>query len=156
MWAALGLAYVISSCQISGSEGVVGRTTELRSGFSFGECLGYCRAELTINRSNSVLIRKTWDWDREDFPDQQIERETQAVVWDNLVGFIDFVVIQAMDDVYGCPDCADGGSEWIAVTHDGETKKITFEFGSVLEPIAQLVDSLRSIRSDFLDELSPE
>ena len=68
----------------------------------------------------------------------------------------DFDEILAMKDVYGCPDCADGGSEWIEVTHNGDTKKVTFEFGSVLEPIARLVDSLRSIRSDLLMDLSTD
>lgn len=154
MWTTLGLACLISSCQISGSEGVDGSITEIRNGSSFGMCGGYCRTELTIDRTKSVLFRKAWDWNSTYFPDQRIQRDTNAAAWHNLVSLVDFDVIWAMKDVYGCPDCADGGSEWIEVTHNGDTKKVTFEFGSVLEPIAPLVDSLRSIRSDFLDELS--
>ena len=60
------------------------------------------------------------------------------------------------EDVIGCPDCADGGGEWIEVTFDDTVKRITFEYGDTLEPIQNLIDQMRIIRERFQCDMFPE
>jgi hypothetical protein len=45
----------------------------------------------------------------------------------------------------GCPDCADGGAEWLEI--DG--KRVTLEFRSDLEPIRPLLQQVRALRARF-------
>jgi hypothetical protein len=33
-----------------------------------------------------------------------------------------------MDTVIGCPDCADGGAEWLELGFEKEVKRVTFEY----------------------------
>jgi hypothetical protein len=52
-----------------------------------------------------------------------------------------------LNDVYGCPDCADGGSEWIEIiTDDDKSKKVTFEYGKTVPEIEKLIKLLREER----------
>ena len=59
-------------------------------------------------------------------------------------------------DVIGCPDCADGGGEWVEVMFDDTVKRITFEYGDTLEPIQNLIDQMRIIRERFQCDMFPE
>ena len=56
---------------------------------------------------------------------------------------------EGLAPVIGCPDCADGGAESVSVVSPGLSKKVTFDFGANVPPIATLVDSLREIRRRF-------
>ena len=156
-WAWIGFLIILlaqlSSCQISGPDDEVSDVSVIRSGTSFGFCVGYCITELTIEPSQLRFSRKSWDRDGTGPPDLLLERSISNDIWNRLINLVDFVAIRGMREVYGCPDCTDGGSEWIEVTHSGETKRVTFEYNAILEPITELVDSLRSIRATFLDEL---
>jgi hypothetical protein len=52
-----------------------------------------------------------------------------------------------LNEIYGCPDCADGGTEWIEIiTADKKTKKVTFEFGKNVPEIEKLINLLRKER----------
>ena len=47
--------------------------------------------------------------------------------WQQFISLIDFGYFQSLDDVYGCPDCADGSAEFIEIIYDGVAKQVTFE-----------------------------
>jgi len=64
-----------------------------------------------------------------------------------LLELIDTEKIFGLQDTYGCPDCADGGSEWIEIITSGDkSKKITFEFGKNIPEIEKLINLLRKER----------
>lgn len=150
------LSLFLGSCQISGPDDPESGVTQIRSGISFGFCIGYCITELVVESRSSRLTRRAWDKGRQGPPDQLLEKELSRETWQKLTALVDFEILDGMSEVYGCPDCADGGSEWIEVTSGDRTKKVLFEFNAVLEPISALVDTLRSIRESFVDELESD
>ena len=152
-WDCQPIVSALSSCQISGPSEEVRGVSQINSGTSFGFCIGYCHTELTIQSSELTFSRKSWDRGDSTPPDQLVERTISSSLWRSLVDLVEFEVITQMKDVYGCPDCTDGGSEWIEITHLGVSKRVTFEYNAILEPISVLVDSLRSIRAEYLAEL---
>lgn len=54
--------------------------------------------------------------------------------WETLVKNIDYNTFRKLPAVVGCPDCADGGAEWLEVRlTDGTLHKVTYEYG--IEPV---------------------
>lgn len=51
----------------------------------------------------------------------------------------------ALGDRLGCPDCADGGSEWLAFRMvDGRYHKVVFEFGTIPQSQGLLLAQIRA------------
>ena len=151
--ASLAICLFVSSCQIAGHDTSVSGTSRIRTGYSFGFCIGYCWAELTIDEHERTFVYNSGLRNDPDVPERKLKKETQPDTWQRLLSLVNFDEIAAMDNIYGCPDCADGGSEWIEVSHGGNIKKVIFEYGTPLEPISTLLDSLRSIREEMLHNL---
>ena len=126
--------------------------TVLISGYSFGECIGYCYTELLLDAEAMVLIKRSWD--PEENPEMRHEEPMDPALWQRLTPLIDFDVLTTMLDRYGCPDCADGGAEWIEISQGGRHKKITFEYSDTLEPIAALLDEMRQIREQLEEKIA--
>ena len=78
---------------------------QINSGTSYGECWGYCVFELQLDNSNALFTASGWGW--YEFPDLLLEDNLSQEMWQQLVAHIDFEYFQSLDDVYGCPDCAD-------------------------------------------------
>ena len=51
----------------------------------------------------------------------------------------------------GCPDCADGGAEWISFKLDGKMKEVTYEYGKAPDALKDLVLKLKEIKDGFAD-----
>jgi len=50
---------------------------------------------------------------------------------------------------YGCPDCADGGAEWVEISFDTLKHRVTFEFLNEPEELTPIVSALRELMLDF-------
>ncbi|SVD24477.1 uncharacterized protein METZ01_LOCUS377331, partial [marine metagenome] len=83
---------------------------QINSGTSYGECWGYCVFELELDNSNALFTASGWGW--YEFPDLLLEDNLSQEMWQQIIELIDFEYFQSLDDVYGCPDCADGGAEF--------------------------------------------
>jgi len=142
------LSLLAFSCILNEGSPAPEHSTVVKHGTSFGFCIGYCKSEMTIRGVNVTFQRSSWQEDT-----LHPVRETTAVLrmdeWDAIVRSIDFVQLSKLDTIIGCPDCADGGAEWIEVTDAGYHKKVTFEFGKSLPYIQQLVDRLRAAEERF-------
>ena len=68
-----------------------------------------------------------------------------------LLGAVDMQALQALPNVLGCPDCADGGAEWIEVEIGNTLKRVTFEYGAAIPSIQPLLDLVRERRAEILD-----
>lgn len=88
-------------------------------------------------------------WRPEEYPTQTTTGTITENEWTRLLETIDTDQLQKMDDIYGCPDCADGGAEWIEVQGGTISKKITFNYGDSLSQVQNLIDQLRAIRQRF-------
>ena len=119
----------------------------IRSGTSYGMCIGYCVRNLDLSGTQATYYMLSYNSDK--YPYKTISGEISKIEWNALVAEIDDATIQEMKDVYGCPDCADGGAEWVEIVTKTYTKKITFEVSNVPEEIEILVAKLRAIRHRF-------
>ena len=119
---------------------------EIKTGTSFGECGGYCKMEFVINSKNIIYIKSSWD--NSSYPEVKKEILISSDEWNSLVGNLDVKKFNLLPERIGCPDCADGGAEWIEISDGKATKKVTFEYGASISGIDPFVKKLREIRKN--------
>jgi hypothetical protein len=115
-------------------------------GTSFGFCMGYCKRDISLNIEKIVFTKSGWE-------DSVVTKECTEVITESdytrLVRKIDLAAFVALDSVIGCPDCADGGAEWIRIWMSGNVKKVTFEYGNEPREVAKWIDDLRDYLRSF-------
>jgi heat shock protein HslJ/predicted secreted protein len=121
----------------------------IRIGTSFGECGGYCWKEVLLDEEAIVVIARSWD--TEAYPEKVYEEKMKPELWVQLQTTADFSTLEQMDEVYGCPDCDDGGAEWVTMTLSGRIETVKFEYGAKLEPLAELLELLRAVRNEVIE-----
>lgn len=124
----------------------------IRSGTSFGMCIGYCYTELTVSGTEATLTRTSREPERSPITHRLALRPSE---WESLVALADSGALAGLQEVYGCPDCADGGAEWVEVQHDGQTRRVTFEHGATVPGIERLIARLRELRGRFPEPPTP-
>jgi hypothetical protein len=147
-FAAAGLAFTFAACGSEGNQTEVlvdGQAIEITSGTSFGMCAGYCLTELRIDSGSIELTEESW---RTELPARTRTLPLERAAWEGLQALVDTDVFRELAGVHGCPDCADGGAEWIEIG-TAEPVRITFEYGSELDGIAELQEVIRELRSRF-------
>lgn len=121
---------------------------EIKYGTSFGECLGYCRKSMVITPAEIEFTKQGWDLEGQ-LPDSTFNDPITTAEWNNLVESIDMDAFFALDTVIGCPDCADGGAEWIEITSEDQTYKVTFEYMDAPVEMADYIETLRDYMEQF-------
>ncbi|MEJ2884291.1 hypothetical protein [Pedobacter sp. GR22-6] len=115
-------------------------------GSSFGHCQGMCNKELKLYPKKTEF--KTWS----NGPGiSQLEKgvATTGKDYEAILAKIDVKKFKRLKNTYGCPDCADGGAEWISLKMGFSTKKVTFEFGNPPEELKSINDDLRKVQESF-------
>lgn len=125
----------------------------ISSGYSFGECGGYCIREIQITAKKVIFEARGWG--DENYPDKRIEGSISSDDWDSLIDLIDMNALLSYEDRIGCPDCADGGAEWIHIQTTDTSKKVLFEYGDSLAVIQPLLDKMRSLRAEYNEMMFP-
>jgi hypothetical protein len=146
------LIFLVSSCDFispeSKSKADLSNIT-IKSGQSFGFCVGKCHTEMTIKGQNVEFFLKERNFETGVLENKEYtynEVLTKEKL-DKISNLIEVEKFFKLDEVFGCPDCADGGSEWIEITtSDDKTKKVTFEFGRNVPEIEKLIKLLREER----------
>ena len=82
-------------------------------------------------------------------PDSSFQRSFSSEEWDSLTHLIDPDAFLALDSVIGCPDCADGGAEWIEIEYGDQSHKVSFEYLNAPEVTDPYIDSLRNYLASF-------
>ncbi|MET0554345.1 MAG: hypothetical protein ABW221_14980 [Vicinamibacteria bacterium] len=143
------LAFLIPFALV-GCGSPTGSSTEavaVTHGVSFGFCLptAYCSSRLEVSAQTAVLTYES----RQRTPFVQ-RRALDPAQWTKIATALDPAKLRALPEVVGCPDCADGGAESVAVTFgDGQVDSVTFEYRDDVAGIEALVDALREIRTSF-------
>ncbi|UJR24697.1 hypothetical protein I4U23_006071 [Adineta vaga] len=126
----------------------------ISSGVSFGMCRGYCRRSIMISSNlKRVISIKEANYQQTEFPPVKKAAPFTAEEWNELVSLVDFNAFQALNEQIGCPDCADGGAEWIQIETKGQMKKVTFENGRLIKGFEGLVVQLRNLRNQYTKDL---
>jgi len=113
---------------------------EIRYGTSFGMCFGYCYKEIvfTSDQVKKILIPQR---------DKELKEKSCNEDYDDfekLVSNIDLKSFSELPETIGCPDCADGGAEWIEIITPEGSKKVTYEFGNDPSEVSSFIGELKS------------
>jgi len=121
---------LISACILcaSCSNEINNKIIQLNYGTSFGECIGYCKHELTIKQDSTTFHCSGWS---QQYPALTFHETITPAVWDSVKANLNIKSFFDLQEVIGCPDCADGGAEWLEIKlTNGDIHKVTFEYGN--------------------------
>jgi hypothetical protein len=130
------ILFSASSCKTQAS---------ISRGTSFGHCRGFCNKELTVGKTE-ISFRQ---WENGELPQSKIL--TAAPIskdsYNQVTKGFDFRAFYAMDSTIGCPDCADGGAEWIEVRQGSKRKRVTYEYKKVPESLKATVEQMIKLQA---------
>lgn len=115
-------------------------------GTSFGHCRGFCNKELKLTEKGTKF--STWENGNAKVTNT-LEVTNQGDDFKKVAVLLNAKSFKKLETRYGCPDCADGGSEWIEVKEGLSTKRVTFEYGNPPEELKAINDQLRAIQSQY-------
>jgi hypothetical protein len=122
-------------------------------GTGFGMCVGPCRKELNlVNDEITFTVYITEGRGGVGGTPKSFNEKLDASFSQNLLKNIDYNTFKKLDEIIGCPDCADGGSEWLEIYQGDSKHKVVFEFGKSPKEIEKLVTILREKRVLFEDK----
>lgn len=116
--------------------------------------MGYCTKEWTFTKA--MTTAKQTSRTPNTHPDKMASTPTPQELWNKIASSIDMAALQKLPETIGCPDCADGGAEWIEVLDGTETKKVTFEYGHDVPEIHDLLVAVRAARESLEKGLFPD
>jgi hypothetical protein len=135
--------FSLMSCAVSKKKKDIVR---VKHGFSFGMCNGYCYKENTYTFADFIHYEKAFGRTNPiDFPDKIDSNASSSEEWKALVTKIDLEKFYTEQEMIGCPDCADGGSEWIEIATSDKVYRVTFEFGKPSEGLKAIYSVLRKL-----------
>ncbi|CAF1195157.1 unnamed protein product [Rotaria sordida] len=135
---------------IDGNDGI----RSISSGLSYGKCGGYCSQSINITKVPSELVAlKGPNGDRVQYPPIQRKFCFNSVEWQELIALLDLEKFKMLDEIQGCPGCADGGIEWIQVDWSKESKRVTFEYEALIADIEELIKYWRVLREKYFKYL---
>jgi hypothetical protein len=142
-------------------------TLSIKTGTSFGHCMGYCRQEFVVTKNKIVYtqIPNLRGAESKSVPVLKQELPISNKQWIDLLKVNDMAAFKQLPNTIGCPDCADGGAEWIEVNKLDHTdpktlkrfyssKKVSFEYGKPLPANNTFAVKLRNLRTEIIKQYS--
>lgn len=106
--------------------GAKGQSIVIKGGFSFGECEKNCKATVVVV-DNKITYSSFKNGDST--PLKECSESISSNTVSSLIATIDYGAFMNLPATIGCPDCADGGAEWIELSAPNGGHKVTFEYG---------------------------
>ncbi len=122
------------------------RVVAVHAGTFFGLCFGYCQTRLEVQPG--LLSFSAFSRD-EEVGDFFRSESLDGGEWRDLLERIDLEFLGGLPPVIGCPDCADGGGEWLQVFTPMGEAKVTFPLGTAVKGITPLLERIREFRGRF-------
>lgn len=113
-------------------------------GTSYGHCRGYCIKEELYTADK--LVYTQYSRDSANFPKKEVTETYTADELTALFTSIDAEKWKALPETIGCPDCADGGAEYIEIRTKNATKRVMFDAHSEPEGLEKALELLRAKR----------
>lgn len=126
-----------SSCKTSA---VISRGT------NFNNCQDFCHKELKLEAEKITLTTS-----RNTPPrlKNTLMVARAGVEYKKVLSTFDVKSFKALPATIGCPDCADGGSEWIEFKSGWKKKRVTFEFGHAPEVLRNTVQQMKALQEEL-------
>ena len=138
------IAMLSSSCNEEGNIAEDQEILQINYGTSFGECLGYCQRTLKIDNDSIIFVKSGWSPEIFDIRCSETYDD-----FSDLSALISYEKFIQLDETIGCPDCADGGAEWIEIVSVEGNYKITYEYGHPPQVTESIAETLRSLLDSF-------
>lgn len=123
---------------------------EINYGLSFGMCVGPCRKEMNLlNNELNFTVYYTEGRGAVGGTPKTFKETSDIILQNALSKSIDYESFKKLNNIIGCPDCADGGAESIEIIKGNIKHKVTFEYGKAPKEIESLVSILREKRVYF-------
>ncbi|RZL50197.1 MAG: hypothetical protein EOO93_23745 [Pedobacter sp.] len=117
-------------------------------GTSFGMCGGYCVQSISISDAKLTFTKSKHG----QTPDTKTcSKNISDEEVNSIKDLLNASQIANLPELIGCPDCADGGAEWISVTADGKTHKITYDYGKPPKELEAAAAKLKVLKDGFKD-----
>lgn len=143
-------ASVLFSCNTTKPAAPENMIISITHGTNFGHCRGYCRKEVVFSEDQIVYFEASVDSTRNPVKTEKFDNTSEK--WKSIADKMDWNTFKKLDESYGCPDCADGGSEYIEVKTTNGTKRVTIEFNKEASQLEPLLTELRSQRKKLLEK----
>lgn len=115
-------------------------------GTSFGHCIGFCNKELSISKNSLNYIQKK----NGDKPEtKKCVQPLSKGMYNQVLSNFDFKSFYLLDSIIGCPDCADGGAEWIEVRSGKNKKKVMFEYNNGPKEFKVSIEQFKKLASQM-------
>lgn len=102
-------------------------------------CVGYCNKESTY-----TVDKVVYQVSGKKRKPRTYNETLTADEWKLFRTQVNVETFFKLPKVTGCPDCNDGGAEWVEIeTTAGQKHKVTFDFRKEPESLKDLVSSLR-------------
>lgn len=126
----------------------------IRSGSSFGHCAGYCHEELELVGVHGRYERRAWRSPDGTTPAPKTLRTVlPQQTWVKLMRLAEQLQLTKPNEVIGCPDCAEGGSEWIELqSQSGAKRNIIFDYHRYPTKAGELGQQLASLRETMAEQ----
>lgn len=116
----------------------------IKHGTNFGMCKGYCFNETQIDSIRTILYSKSRNKGlKNNDQDKMDTLKSETSKWNLLIKNIDLNTFYQLPKKMGCPDCNDGGKEWIEIGTENKIYKVEFEYGKEIESIKDFLKILR-------------
>ncbi|MEE9439437.1 MAG: hypothetical protein V3V14_10590 [Saprospiraceae bacterium] len=133
------ISLMFSSCSKQESSQIV----KINHETYFGECFGYCITKTQFTSDN--FLKKTLGWTEDaNFPEINCT-DSSTSEWEDIISLIDFEDFKNYKEIYGCPDCADGGGEILKIFTEEESYEILIEFSDFPEGLKPIFDKIKEI-----------
>lgn len=135
---------IIVNCKKENSDTNTKNPEYIEYGTSFGECIGYCKSSLKVTKEKIICKKSSWGT----LEDVTTSKDNNNEDWTKLLNKINLNTFFSLDSIYGCPDCADDGAEWIEIKRENKTHKVIFEFGEEPEALKAILQSLSPMKCE--------
>lgn len=132
------------------AENAVAETVIIRSGTSFGMCIGYCNKDIELIATKATFTKSSLR-DPVKYPTRTCTKTVSASKSAELVTMVQFNEFRKIPKTLDCPDCADGGAEYVEIQIGDLKHRVTFEYGKTIPGFEILVKDLRVQRDLFND-----
>ena len=113
-------------------------------------CVGPCRKGMNLIKDQLIFtVFITEGRGAAGGTPETYKEKLTALVANDVIQNIDYEGFKKIAKIIGCPDCADGGAEWIEIAKGDSKHKVTFELGKSPKEIEKLVTILREKRVYF-------
>ncbi len=112
---------VFISCNNDDENSVINQRNFLIFGHFYGQCVGEGCVETFKLTDNGLFEDTIDDYSGDELKFEELDMEKFEQV-KNLVDFFPNQLLKDNNNVFGCPDCADGGGLFIKYAKDGEVR----------------------------------